>query len=323
MRKFLVAAAFLLISNYGKAQHPEFQFSFFQVFDNREYFSDYGFSQTIFASRLDASAVFRLDSLQFFAAGLNYMYEFGSTPLGVPPQVNLYYRYETSRSSILLGSFPRKDLIRMPLVFLNDTLNYYRPNIEGAYLAHKGEILDIYGFIDWTGRVAENRRETFLVGMQSELKFSSFYISPAFLMYHNARSYSPVDSVPLQDNGIMSLVAGYRTGDVTGIYIHASAGIVASYNRHRPENFTWGKGLLADVDLQHKIFGMKAVYYRGNSIDFTYGDPFYRSRNYGRLDLFIDPAKSRKVETKIGWSFHLVPGEGIHHSQKVLLRVRF
>ena len=70
-------------------------------------------------------------------------------------------------------------------------------------------------------------------------------------------------------------------------------------------------------------FGLNGVYYYGTPIQFEYGDPFYRAGNYGRLDFFIDPFSNSKIESKIGWNIHMIPGEGIHHSQQILISVAF
>lgn len=323
MKRIIFLFGFLCITNYLLSQRPGYKISFDQIFDNREYFSEFGFPQTIFGARLNTSLCFDLDSLQGFDAGFNYMYEFGGSLNALPPQLNLYYHYTSKYLDMAFGSFPRRNRVVYPKCFLNDTLYYYRPNIEGAYIAYLNEWLDVSGFIDWTGRVSEERRESFLIGLNSQFSMNNFIIEPSFIMYHNAKSYNPMDTVHLQDNGIMSVLLGYELENNTPLSFRISSGIIASYNRYRPDDFSWGRGIISDIELKYTIFGFKGNYYRGTAILFEYGDPFYRSGNYSRLDFYLDPFRNTKVSSKVGWSLHYIPGEGIHNSQQVLISVKF
>ncbi|MCF8225518.1 MAG: hypothetical protein K9J30_06540 [Bacteroidales bacterium] len=324
MKKVLLFTIIIYSGISLAAQKPDYKLRFDQIFDNREYFSDYGLPQTIFGAALDANLVFEIDSTHEIVTGINYLYEHGSSLLEIPPRLNLYYHYDKNALQMYFGVVSRKYLLDMPLSFLNDTLNYYRPNIEGSLISYSGNLGYIKGFVDWTGRLAENRRERFLIGIDSKIHAGGLFLRGMFLMYHNARGISNLGSFKLQDNGIMSAMAGYSVDDGSFPFdIEASLGILSSYNRIRPGDFVWGKGVISGLDLTYGIFGIKGAYYFGDPIDFAYGDPFYRSGNYGRIDLFADPFKSSKIDSKLGWNFHFVKGEGIHNSQQILISVAF
>jgi hypothetical protein len=172
--------------------------------------------------------------------------------------------------------------------------------------------------------VSEERRETFLAGLDSRVTVGGFFLQGSFLMYHNAKSYSATDIVPLQDNGIYSVLLGYSRENVAiPASLETSAGYLSSFNRYRPGDFSIGRGVIYNIEFRYTIFGVKGVYYYGTPIVFAYGDPFYHSGNYGRVDLFVDPFRIPNVESKIGWGFHILPGEGIHHSQQLLINVAF
>lgn len=301
----------------------EYRFRFDQVFDNREYFSGYGYAQTIFGAGLDASVLFPVDTFHTVAAGFYYFYENGGPLDGVPPKITLYYHYNRENLEMYFGVFPRNGNLQMARSFLNDTLNYYRPNMEGALVSYRGDHGNVDLFCDWTGRVAEDRRETFLVGLTATLNLGAMYLEPSFLMYHNARDLSGLPQPPLQDNGIMSGHIGYRNQPGEAFLYDISAGLLSSYNRFRPDATVWAAGLNTNFSAQYNIFHLRAVYYVGDPVRFDYGDPFYRSGHYGRADLFVDPFKSKKVSSRLGWSFHYVRGEGIHHSQQILISVSF
>jgi hypothetical protein len=324
MKKGILIAVALCISLQTFSQGPGYAVSFHQIFDNREYFSDYAFPQTIFGARLNASLLFEVDTVHSFAAGFSYLYEHGSSIVAIPPQLNLYYSYATPQLNMAFGAFPRSGRLNLPLAFLNDTLNYYRPNVEGAWISFARGPAEVSGFMDWTGRVSEEQRETFLAGLDSRVTVGGFFLQGSFLMYHNARSYNTADIVPLQDNGIYSLLLGYSRDNVAiPATFETSVGYLSSYNRYRPGDFSIGRGVMYNIEFRYTIFGVKGVYYYGTPIVFAYGDPFYHSGNYGRVDLFVDPFRNPNIESKIGWSFHTVPGEGIHHSQQLLINVAF
>ncbi|HKK62238.1 MAG TPA: hypothetical protein VJ951_06750 [Bacteroidales bacterium] len=314
-------AMVLLMQSFLYSQ--EYTFRFDQVFDNREYFSDFGYPQTIFGAGLNTRVLFAVDSINEVAAGFYYFYENGSTLLGVPPKINLYYHYNAEKLELYFGSFGRRDKLSMERRFLNDTLNYFRPNIEGALLSYEGDHGYVRSFADWTGRVTETRRETFLIGAEGKLNLGTIYIQPAVLMYHNARSLDTAAQLPLQDNGIMSATIGFESIMADEGIIDISAGVVSAYNRLRPADLNWGTGFVTNLMIQHNIFGLDAVYYIGEPLHFEYGDPFYRSGNYGRADLFANPFRNSNIDAKLGWSFHFVRGEGMHHSQQILISVSF
>ncbi len=322
--KVMLVAGFLSVSLHSHSQGPGYTVSFHQIFDNREYFSEFAFPQTIFGARLNASLLFEVDTVHSFAAGFSYLYEHGSTIAAIPPHVNLYYSYSTPQLNMAFGAFPRSGRLNLPLAFLNDTLNYYRPNIEGAWISFARGPAEVSGFIDWTGRVSEERRERFIAGLDSRLNANKFFLQGTFLMYHNARSYDTTDIVPLQDNGIFSVLLGYSRESVAfPASFETSAGYLSSYNRYRPGDFSIGRGVMYNIEYRYTIFGVKGVYYYGTPIVFAYGDSFYHSGNYGRVDLFVDPFRIPNIESKIGWSLHAVPGDGIHHSQQLLINVTF
>jgi len=324
MKKSLLVCACIWFMLNGFAQGPGVAVSFHQIFDNREYYSAYAFPQTIFGARLDAAAVFALDSMHSFSAGFNYLYENGSSVFYNTPTVNLHYSYTGERLEMAFGAFPRDHRINFPLVFLNDTLNYYRPSVEGALVAYEGRIGSVMGFADWTGRVSETMRERFMVGLAGKIRAGSFFAEPLFLMAHDARSYAPDDSLPIRDNGALMVAVGYALQqDNPDFSLTVSGGFLTAYNRFRPQETEWGRGMLTRFNFRYSVFGLKGVYYFGSPVDLVYGDPFYRSGNYGRLDIYADPFRHKNITSKIGWNLHLVPGEGIHHSQQILISVKF
>jgi len=76
--------------------------------------------------------------------------------------------------------------------------------------------------------------------------------------------------------------------------------------------------------MRYKIFGIKGTYYFGDPSPLVYGDPLYTSGNYGRIDLFLDPfRKNPRISSKFAWNFHILPWDGLYHSQQILIQVTF
>ena len=79
-----------------------------------------------------------LNNHQRFVAGADFLYEFGGTVQEKSVQPIVYFNLQKDFFNMYLGAFPRHQLVTVPLFMLSDTLQYYRPNVEGIYLeAHK------------------------------------------------------------------------------------------------------------------------------------------------------------------------------------------
>jgi hypothetical protein len=126
---------------------------FSHFLDNREYSGNgdkYAVSQTMLGARLNAMLGAKIDSTQGIMAGANYLLEYGDKIDGNTPTVNLFYHYQKNGLTGFLGSFPRRGLFSYPLALLSDTLDNYRPNIQGAYLETSGKWGYDNFWCDWT-----------------------------------------------------------------------------------------------------------------------------------------------------------------------------
>ena len=101
--------------------------------DNREYKDYVSRSNTYSGTRLALDLGLNLDSNNHFIVGVNALHEFGSRRfMKVDPVA--YYNYTNKNWNFNLGAFSREGLISdYPRALLNDTLRYYRPNVQGCY----------------------------------------------------------------------------------------------------------------------------------------------------------------------------------------------
>jgi hypothetical protein len=323
LKRFLAHITLLfLLCQSGLAQKPKFYLGLDAIMDNREYYTPYGTHQTIFGMRVDPGVSFTFDSLHSVHLGINYMYEFGGELLGVTPQIDLYYSYQAEQFKMKFGSFPRRDVLDYPLILLTDTLNYYRPNIEGATVFYQWEWGEVHAWVDWTGRETPETRESILAGVDATFRTRIFYLTTIATRYHLAKTTSPDDSNQIRDDGSLVGILGANLSSLTTLdELDLSTGWVSTYLYARPEDFVWTGGWLSRLTARYKIFGVKGTYYIGDAPPLAYGDPLYRSGNYGRIDLFVDPFKNPRITSKIGWNLHFLPGDGLYHSQQILISI--
>jgi len=304
------------------AQKPKFYIGFDHIFDNREYFNPYSIDQTIFGARINPGIFFTADTVHEVHLGVNYMYEFGGALLEVPPQIDLYYSYSSEKLQMRFGSFPRREVVEYPLMLLTDSLDYYRPNIEGGSVAYQWGWGNVHGWVDWTGRVSPERRESMLYGVDASVRKGWWTMNTIVTWYHLAMTSSQEQQRPIMDDGAISVFTGADLADRTGLdLLKFSTGWVMTHTRTRPADVEWFNGWLSLAEAKYKIAGIKASYYLGDPSGLAMGDYLYRSGNYGRVDLYIDPFKNPRISSKLCWNLHFIPGYGLFHSQQILFHI--
>lgn len=313
---------FLLVTGPVVAQKPAFYLEFDQILDNREYFTSHGTHQTIFGARINPGISFGFDSVHKVNAGINYMYEYGGELFGVNPQIDLYYCYSSAQLDMKFGSFPRTEVLDYPLFLLTDTLSYYRPNMEGAAVGFSWQWGSIQGWVDWTGREDRDTRESILAGIDATFRAGIIYLKTITTRYHLARTTDPADGNLIRDDGSVVLMAGADLSDLAfPDHLDVSAGWASTYLHDRPADFEWYGGWFSELVARYRIFGLRGSYYLGDPSPLAFGDPLYASGNYGRIDLYVDPFKNPRITSKIGWNLHIIPGDGLYHSQHILISI--
>ncbi len=319
--KSLTALLPLLISGFvTSGQYFEWKAGFHGFFDNREYFNEYTDHQTIFGSRFSVEAGFAINDHNKFKAGFNYLYEFGSKGDLIAPDITMYYNGQSKHINFFIGAFPRYGLINHPLILLKDTLEYFRPNIEGMFLGYKTNLFYHNIWIDWTSRQTDIKRETFLIGGEGMLSKGIFFYRHNFVMYHFAKPAIPLPEDRIRDNG--GLTASLGADLSSRLYFDSLAitsGIAVSYDRIRSiYDFNFPVGWLNNIRIIHKGFGINGLYYRGDSQTLLYGEGFYKSKSYGRVDLFYERNNSNLIRGKLQFSLHFIPGK-INSSQSFVI----
>src|SRR5690606_2967004 len=285
------------------------------------------YSQSIFGIRIAPEINFSLDSSHFLHAGINYLHEFGSrleTAHLVSPTI--YYNYKRLGHDFYIGMFPREGLLSgHHRAILNDTLNYYRPNIEGMLWRYNRGGSHQQLWIDWTSRQTAIDREQFLAGASGHIGMGVMYLSHQITLWHNAQTNgaAEIDEPPIRDNGSAMVKLGTGLTSIAFLdSLDISAGGLIAYDRVRGV-YGWRtpKGFIADVRAEYRNFFVANSFYTGESLPIAYGDRFYTARRYNRLDLGWKPLQYNGLEGLFMLSFHFTPG-AVDNQQQFSLRYR-
>lgn len=319
-----------MLSNFSALAQKPLSYSVYvhSFCDNREYFNPIQYPQTIFGTRISPSMSLHTDSAQSFTLGLNALREFGSSSTNIFNKIDpiAYYKYDKGKFYFAMGLFPRVGLIDdYPRALITDTINYYRPNIEGMLLRFRGNWGHETVWIDWTSRQTVTDRETFLYGLSGVVKKGIFFFGHATTVYHRA---GPLIRIP--GDRINDYYAGYAKLGIDLSKTKSSfdslslaAGLMGSVEVIRDPFITRKPiGFMAEACIQYKGFGIKDVYYAGEGHHLDYGDAFYKAKLYNRTDLYFTPLHIKGIKGRFVYSLHYIDQE-INHQQAFQLIYTF
>lgn len=327
MSKFFPGIFLLLmlsISAFG--QSVDIHVDGYGFFDNREYKAFTPRSKTYSGTRLSLDAGLNIDSANHFRVGMNALHEFGGKDFFYEVKPVIYYSYDRQGWLFNIGMFPRQNLVSdYPIALLNDTLNYYKPNIEGMLARYQGKKGNISLWIDWISRQTETAREQFIFGTSGKyipFENKGVFVSHYFMMLHDAAASVPDPERPLQDNGAAQVTIGVDLSRNTAFdSLTIEAGGLLSLERVRGiSGFSKPVGFVAAMHLTHKNFSVTDRLYIGEGHHIIYGDSFYTKKAYNRLDLSWAPFLFNNIEGRFIFSFHQSPGNWGDNQQAFSLR---
>ena len=312
----------LLTAPQLQAQQLEWSASFFGFADNREYAASGRYPQSILGVRFSPEIGLLADSSHRLRAGMNLLQEFGSANSVDRVNPVVYYNYEQYGFRLYMGLFPRHGLLdTYPRAVLNDTLLYYRPNVEGMLLRYENSKVMQQVWIDWTSRQTAENKEQFLAGLSGEVRFGWFFFNHHVMMWHDAGTAVKGENDNVRDNAAATIRAGLNLSPATILdSLTISAGGLFSYDRLRDvyDARTSG-GALFELHAAYRMFSVTNNFYTGDAHDIPYGDRFYTATRYNRLDLGWTPLRRGNLEGRFTASFHFTPG-AVDNQQMFLLR---
>ncbi|MDF2433681.1 MAG: hypothetical protein JWP44_3312 [Mucilaginibacter sp.] len=297
------------------AQTIDVNFNGLGFLDNREYKDFIPRSRTYSGTRTALDFGINIDSLNHFVVGVNAMHEFGAIPFYIKVDPIAYYKFESKTWLFNAGEFPRAGLVdNFPRALLNDTLMYYRPNIQGLLARYHNDHFMQTAFIDWLSRQTQTQREQFIFGEEGKYRPSlsgPFYISHFAFMMHDAGAEVLLPGDRINDNGGAEVKIGLDFTHKQHFLDSLSfeAGGLVSFQRERGINgFKTPKGFVANVFGSYGRFAVFNEFYAGQGSYIDYGDAFYERKFYDRLDLIFNSFAAKGLKGQFVLSIHKTPG---------------
>ncbi len=323
---------FLHVTSYS--QELTWRLGLFTFFDNVEFAgSEYKKPQTMSGIMALPEAGVKWDSAHRVSVGVDFLREFGSNNEIDNYFLTAYYAYNKNPFRFYMGAFPRNyALENYPRIFFQDSVAYYRPNINGILWETLLNRFTANAWLDWTGRQSPEQNETFLLGFTGKYKMEILYFQYFTYIYHFASKMNPVVSESLHDNGLMLFSAGIEMSELTIIdRLNINAGWVLGLERSRGENTGWIKqhGFLSELNLEKWGAGVYNSFYTGagqmhfynkHANKLYWGDPIYRAKVYDRLDMYISLFNNRNIRSKVVYSLHFAEGR-MYHEQALRVSV--
>ena len=319
MIKKLYLLIFLSFLSYGAAMAQttlDVNFSGLGFLDNREYKDFVSRSRTYSGTRTALDFGLNIDTLNSFVVGANAIHEFGAIPYFLKVNPIAYYSFHNKNWLFNAGEFSRTGLIdNYPRALLNDTLQYYRPNIEGLFLRFINNEKNFTEtmWIDWVSRQTDTQREEFLIGLEGKYKpnpFGPFYISHYFVLLHDAGAAILTPNDHIQDNGGAQVRLGLDLSHKTVLdSLSIEAGGMVSLERTRGvDQLQSPKAFVASAYLSYSRFAIFNEFYAGQGSHTIYGDSFYEKKFYNRLDFIITPFVASRLRGQFIFTVHRTPG---------------
>jgi hypothetical protein len=259
------------------------------------------------------------DTIHKFNIGVNLIHEYGSPNAIYKFYPTAYYEFNRDVQRFLMGAFPRSRVIgNYPRLFFQDSISYYRPNMNGLFWEYRKDKNYLNVWLDWTGRQSKTLNEAFFIGFSGRYNYGVFYLQHFGYMFHLAGKMDPVTEEALHDNILFHTSAGIDLSDKTFFStLETNAGWVSRLERSRADNTGWIKlnGFLMEARAEYKCFGLFNTFYRGDGMMYFYhqkgnrlywGDPVYRANIYDRSDFYVIFMRRRTVNIKLTYSLHFL-----------------
>jgi len=316
------------------SQTPSWHVGMLGFFDNTEFSGSYlKVPQTMSGIQFAPEAGLTWDSVHIIRAGVNLMHEFGSNKAIDKFYPTAYYYLDMHPVRFVMGAYPRSITVdRYPRLFFQDSISYYRPNINGISLEIGNENRYINLWLDWTGRMTEDVRETFFVGLSGKYTYKIFYVRHLNYMFHFFRTSDPFMDEALHDNLLFLTSAGVDlSGKIFLDRFDINIGWVAGMERARAEQTGWMlmSGILSEARAEYKFFGLFNSFYKGerllnfygdHSTELYWSDPVYRAGTYNRSDFYLRFFNTEKINIEVTYSLHFLESR-VYHEQLLKVRV--
>lgn len=321
-RNFLLCV-FFMIQFSVVGQKLEWKAGLNYFFDNTEYAkSTLTKDQTMTGVHFVPEIGVSLDSVHSFYVGADVLKIAGSQNIIDIAQPVAYYRFHTPKVSFYAGAFPRSELLsNYSDLFFQDSINYFRPTMQGIFweVGKKNSYFNLW--LDWTGHQTASNRETFFVGASAHHKMNFLFADFQSYMFHFADTRPMTQGFSVCDNILTHFSIGADYSNQTGLdTLLFAVGVLAGVERDRgPANGTHVPvGAVLRLNAGYLGIGTQNALYLGNPRDVFYdnyntgmywNNPFFRSGFYLESKWYLDVIRSKFVNGKINLNLHFSEGK--------------
>jgi hypothetical protein len=320
MKKFAYSVVLLMLTHLVAAQDLEWKAGMYHFFDNTEFLgSSYINDQTMAGIRVSPEIGLGMGESHHFRVGFDVLKSYGSPNMVDSCSPTAYYWYQKGQLQFLMGSFAREGRMNdFSRAFFQDSIRYYRPNMNGFLLSYNDLNLRSTIFLDWTGKQSPTVHEAFFVGGSVHYRKALLVAEAQAVMFHYAAS---LQERGVHDNILLHPALGLDLEGRTWLdSLRISVGALVGVERFRmtSDAFTTRKGLLVELDAFYRGFGLTSSTYLGQGImkDYTtmgsalyWGDPLYRGSFYSRVDLSYDFLRLPYLKGCINLANHFSEGK--------------
>lgn len=194
-------------------------------------------------------------------------------------------------------------------MLLADSLDYYRPQLSGAFYEIERSFFRENIWVDWMSRQTDIERETFLFGQSGILHARNLYLEHQFLMFHRAGPAIRIVDDHVRDNGGIVLLGG-ATFEPWALFDSASIGFGGALSMDRFRGLTsWNTATsaLAKASVSISRLTLASIVHYGEKHLLLWGDAFYRAPSYGRIDItYRVPAIAGISATEFTLGLHFI-----------------
>ncbi len=314
----VVIGVFYLICSTVFAQELKWRAGLEYFFDNAEFAKstltrDYTVSGIHISPQIGVS----WDEKHTIFGGVDVMSQSGSKNIIDQAKIIGYYQFSSDNIDFYAGAFPRGDLFNnySELLF-QDSINFFRPVIQGLYVKYGNQDGFISAWLDWNGLRTPQDRETFFIGLSGYKRWGLFYLDLQSYMFHFANTLPSNPTFGVCDNFQGELAAGIDFAPLVPLNkLTLSVGALAGFERDRNkiDQPHIPIGAVIKSDILYKRFGLNLLYYGGKQRMQLYdqygsalywGTPFLRSKHYFQAKIYIDVIRNRFINAQLGVKAH-------------------
>ena len=319
----LIYFCIFFLSTIISAQNIQWKADLNYFFDNTEYAkSTLTNDQTMAGVHFSPEIGLKWDTVHSFFVGADVMKISGSDNFIDIAQPIAYYQYQKHNNSFYAGAFPRSELLaNYSDLFFQDSVNYYRPVMQGLFWQVGNNKSNFNLWLDWTGHETPTIRETFFVGASAHQNLNLLFIDFQSYLFHFANTQPRNPLYNVNDNALAHLSFGLSYSDKTGIdTLLFAVGVLAGYERDRGlANGTHTPiGAVIRFYSEYKGVGTQNTLYAGNPRDIFYykynhemywNNPFLRAGFYLQSKWYLNVIRSKYVDGKLGLNLHFSEGK--------------